>query len=151
MIKTVKHVCRNRFKVLNFYSPEISAGKNFSFISIYGFENYEDPPKFNGAIWKSGIQLQFDDVDDEIKYHAPVKRLSEDQCLVIVSFLENLHSTQEDENVVVHCLAGVSRSAAVAKFISDYYIGDRDKYSRNLMFNKSVYRKLEKCHTELKC
>lgn len=67
----------------------------------------------------------------------------------IVDFIE-LEYNSGTRHFVVHCFAGISRSAAVAKFIHDYYVGDSIIMDYYTIHNKRVYRVLEETYHRLK-
>lgn len=50
--------------------------------------------------------------------------------------------THGDTNYVIHCYMGISRSAAVAKFINDYYNMSDSVLNTYLIYNKQVYNAL---------
>lgn len=75
--------------------------------------------------------LCFNDTDDETG-------MSSLQAEVLLKFIQENY----DKKFIVHCFAGVSRSAAVAKFINEFYeLGDwyLEDYK---CYNKRVYNKL---------
>lgn len=47
-------------------------------------------------------------------------------------------------NIVVHCWAGISRSAAIAKVISDFYGVNVHTYENYRIHNKNLYNSIEK-------
>ena len=67
MIKSIKHISRKQFNTINFYPVSNPPDPNsFSYISIYGNESYEKvPPRINHKLWFNGLQLKFDDVDED--------------------------------------------------------------------------------------
>lgn len=79
------------------------------------------------------LNLNFDDVTEDftfknmygqdVTYHA----ISDEQAAQIIDFVDN----NKDKNLIIHCRAGKSRSAAVARAIFDCYA---DVYEEN-MFN----------------
>lgn len=67
--------------------------------------------------WSARIRLTFDDINE------PVDNLSVftyDQAVLILKAVldENLEIKSEYDNIIIHCTAGVSRSAAVALFLN---------------------------------
>jgi predicted protein tyrosine phosphatase len=61
----------------------------------------------------------------------------------IIDFLNSLD--ERCDHITVHCHAGISRSAAVAQFISEAYGAELLKDTK--FANKRVLRLLRKCHT----
>lgn len=119
MIVNVKHISRSQFKRINFYpTSEEPSNKTHAYISIFGNDPDEMPaPKVNKSIWHSGIQLQFDDVNEPYRW---LKPLSVKQAISIVQFVTELHELPIPITLIVHCYAGVSRSAGVAKFVNEH-------------------------------
>lgn len=87
------------------------------------------------------LRLLFDDVDvpmsiwsighpdDDDRECIPVIPMSEEQGKLIIEFIK---ANSEVNNFIIHCAAGVSRSAGVAKFINEYFGGtDREYYQFN--------------------
>lgn len=86
------------------------------------------------------IRLVFDDVDEPLhvpllgdvpdeREYIPVVPMNEEQGKLIVEFVK---ANQNVGTFIVHCAAGVSRSGAVAKFITEYFGGeDKDFYKLN--------------------
>lgn len=110
----------------------------------------EPPPSTEEPAWRvdhKRIQaLAFDDIEG---YVGPEYRnFDYIDALKILTFVEQCG----DENIVVHCHAGISRSAAIAKFLADkldyeliYHPLGSDSTSRH---NREVYRTLEIAHID---
>lgn len=60
-------------------------------------------------------------------------------ALSMFDFIKN----NQDKNIYVHCEMGVSRSAAVAKFIQDQYGHVNPNLKGYSIYNKRVYRQLQ--------
>jgi hypothetical protein len=78
------------------------------------------PAKLDKEKWGALIRLEFDDVTPSISYRYPNYQLmTEEQAREILDWLEE----HEDDlkAIYVHCEAGISRSAAVAKFLGEIY------------------------------
>lgn len=75
------------------------------------------------------LRLWFDDVDEK-----STNSMNADHARAIANFVDRF-SDREDLAVIVHCDAGVSRSAGVAAALSEYYNGD-DSY----FFDSGIYR-----------
>lgn len=72
--------------------------------------------------YKSVLRLAFYDVRNEDGKEASfLVGPSPEIAKKIVDFIDEFHLDDKTFNVVVHCHAGVSRSAAIAKFIEDEY------------------------------
>jgi predicted protein tyrosine phosphatase len=78
------------------------------------------------------LRLCFDDVDEPLnvkllrdiedkREYIPVVAMSHEQGKEIVSFVK---ANEDKKSFIIHCAAGVSRSAGVALFINDYFSGD---------------------------
>lgn len=94
-------------------------------------------------IEKLGIEvlfLSFDDVEDDDKFYTPI---SDIDALNIKDFIEE---NKDVETLVVHCDAGVSRSAAVAAAVGKYLFNDDMFIFGRPRFcpNRTVYRKVLK-------
>lgn len=143
MIKHVKNISKSMFRRINFYPTSENPTKDtHAFISVYGTELDEQPaPKINYPIWMDGIQLMFDDVDAD---YAPknLKAISDHQADIIVNFVVRIHDHPDDINLIIHCYAGVSRSAGIGKFINDIFKLDLPNYRSLQLYNSAVYRKL---------
>jgi protein-tyrosine phosphatase len=98
----------------------------------------DDFPIFNEPEGIKILYLAFDDVEDCDKYHTPISTL---QALDIRNFVED---NKDTKTLVVHCDAGVSRSAAVAAAIGKYlYNDDMFIFGRpRFCPNRTVYRKV---------
>lgn len=93
--------------------------------------------------WKDVLKLKFDDVD-RLAYHT--QRFSLEDAQEIILFMEE---NKDIETVIVHCMAGISRSAAVARFIGEKYdlSGEFSKiFGYYDLYNKWVYRVLEEVY-----
>lgn len=84
--------------------------------------------------WDDVLRLQFNDIDFQILDYT---LFSDKQAEYIKNFLYN---NSDFDLCVVHCYAGISRSAAVAKYISERF---NLYYPKNYaLYNKFVYAKL---------
>lgn len=90
--------------------------------------------------WHSVLRLSFHDVDVEASDQFTLFTL--EQAKEVLQFTANLPDTVA--GVVVHCHAGVSRSAAVAKAVAEWYaLPFPEAYS---IYNKQVYRLLTQAY-----
>ena len=89
--------------------------------------------------WHSVLKLSFHDVTpDSHGLDESITICCEQHAREIVEYVRRV--APEVDGILVHCRAGVSRSAAVAKWISGEY---RIPFDRNYkMFNKHVYQLL---------
>lgn len=132
-----------------------STGLQLVFISLAEAENIvpkpewalisvTDPDMTTSIIysnWTHHIRFAFEDVsnvDDGIMF-------SEQMAKRLIQFAESLPTTIKF--VVVNCVAGVSRSGAILKFLSKYIF--KECYNENFdkhydAYNRTVYRTLEK-------
>lgn len=116
---------------------ERAAWPGWSVISITGA--CSNPANLQAG-WKRVLRLEFDDIDTE---EEPYILFSEQQGREVIEFA-NFAATNGTEGILVHCYAGVSRSAAVAKWIADrYQLPFPDKY---MLYNKHVYKVLREEH-----
>lgn len=109
-------------------------------------------PKLIEAAWSKILRLEFHDadgsgrsIDSRIAAIVDSNQLSlftEQQAIEILDFLK-LHQDTHT-NVIVHCEGGISRSAAVSKFIAQIYNLDfPEGYS---LYNRHVYSTLLRVH-----
>lgn len=111
-------------------------------------------PNLNEAAWSKIMRLEFHDAD--ANYHSIDNRIAElaatnqislfteQQAIEILGFLKEHQDTHD--NAIVHCEGGISRSAAVSKFIAQIYKLDfNDSYS---LYNRLVYSTLLRVHTQ---
>lgn len=90
--------------------------------------------------WHSVCRVHFDDVDPAIPCGEPHQLMNEADALKITQFVREV--APHVDGILVHCKAGVSRSAAVAKWISRQFdVPFNHKYERH---NKHVYNMLIK-------
>lgn len=151
MLNNVINISRAKFKDINFYPTRENPQKTtHAFISIYGTECEELPkPRVNMPLWHSGIFVQFDDVDRYFKeqiFNGYKKQsltpISREQAKEIIEYVNHLQENSQSLKLIIHCYAGISRSAAVGKFINDYYKMRLPQYEKLSLYNKFVYRTL---------
>ena len=113
MIRSIDFISRSKAEALHVTE---TAGK--AFISII---EPESPPAALSCPEDKILRLQFHDAD-------PVKEgegaedfsfFSDTHATEVVEFISKLQSEETAHDLIVHCLAGMSRSAAVATFIAD--------------------------------
>lgn len=126
MVKSVKFISRRE--------AENSPGMpEWAMISIT--ENAADRADLHG--WRDVLRLAFHDID-VIDTSGEYTLMSADQAHQIVDFIDRL--APEIAGVMVHCNAGISRSAAVARWIAGRYsLPFNWQYT---LYNKYVYRLL---------
>lgn len=95
---------------------EASAGwPHWAVISI---TESDDRPAALKDGWHSVLRLQFDDIDAP---EQPYVLFSPAQAGQVIDFVTSVHDSTRVEGILVHCRAGISRSAAVAKWIAERY------------------------------
>jgi len=95
------------------------------------------------------LRLNFHDLDQTYPGHAIIL-FNTDMAHQIRNFVEerldwvkNSHRAWDDLTILVHCEAGISRSAAVAGALSKHFLGDDSKFFRTpYLPNRMVYRTL---------
>ncbi|QKE38982.1 hypothetical protein [Ferrovum myxofaciens] len=88
--------------------------------------------------WYAVLRQEFHDIDQEMP-DEPYVLFSEDQAREMIRFVETVEANGID-GILVHCRAGISRSAAVAKWIAGRYdLPFPEGYS---LYNKHVFRVL---------
>jgi hypothetical protein len=110
-----------------------------SMVSPYGFGGAEVTKPVLENFWSHVHYAVFDDVDHHTTYY---QIISWKDATNIVNFIDSVKN--EVDAIWCHCEAGISRSAAVSKFIADtnnaYF---PESYS---FYNKYVYDILMKVH-----
>lgn len=92
--------------------------------------------------WWNVLRLEFDDIDI---HEDPYQMFNEKHAREIIAFVRRCHeSGGECTGILVHCTAGISRSAAIVMWISDRYrLPFTLGYS---LYNKLVYQILREEH-----
>ena len=127
MIEAVRHYCE--------YDLCQLSGK-----STIGVISITEPDRFVKELdedrWAFVLRLYFHDLDKPWQNYV---LFTSEQANEVIDWLQ---AHADDLNAVyVHCAAGISRSAAVAKFIADVYDCFFDELKGGL-FNRHVYRVL---------
>jgi predicted protein tyrosine phosphatase len=105
---------------------------NDHIISIW--DDYE--PKLSEN-WSSILPVIFSDIDSD---EEGLQIFTEDMAKQIKKYAKDIHSSNEECHLYIHCFMGVSRSCAVAKYLSEEYSLKFDK--RRKSFNQHVYKTL---------
>lgn len=93
---------------------------------------------------KAALNITFDDIEETIYYEGKELHLFDrNDANKIVKFVRGLEKLNIDK-LIVHCHAGISRSAAVGASILKYYTGKDDEIFNSDMYapNRWVYRKM---------
>lgn len=118
--------------------------EDFAMISIQ-----EYPQELMGVVYKPGghlkqaLNLHFIDLDDPVK-HKDKRLITDEDVEKIKEFMEELIKKNEIKTLIIHCWAGVSRSAAVAAAILKVYTGNDDQIFKSGTYapNMYVYHKI---------
>lgn len=110
--------------------------------ALISIRDTTDAPPFLEGKWAQVLSLAFDDKD----VAAPgVVLFDEEQARQVKVFAETAHA--QGQCLVVHCFAGISRSAAIAMALGDYL--GLAVYKENLpcpgnyaLYNRRVFREL---------
>lgn len=128
-------ISQNKFKTL--VNDNINY-QHSNYIAISVVTEEKDKFELN-TNFKDSVQLVFG--DDENSF-------TKEQALQIINLVKNNQQT----NIVVHCLMGISRSAAIALFLDEWlnqtYISDISR-SRYVNYNRHVYTTLLKTFNEI--
>lgn len=62
------------------------------------------------------LTLEFDDVEDD---QDPSMAFGDEHAKAILEFVARIHSQEKAWRLIVHCKAGISRSAAVALYVTE--------------------------------
>ena len=133
-------------------AEKIVPDDNMAIISISGMG---DDRKLN-VNWEHRLDLDFDDVDAPGSFTIVTKQgnvelpyitFNENMARKVLQFAYALPDTIDI--IIVHCHAGISRSAAVAKFLAEeiYDVMFPPQY---MLYNKLVYRTLIKIFQKTK-
>ena len=147
MIKNVKNISRSLFNKMNFYrTSENPTKETHAYISIYG-SSYEEQtaPKINHLLWYDGVQLKFDDVCFDNKSFG-LETISEQQSYTLVEFVNKIHRLPNEMTLIIHCFAGISRSAGVGKFVNDVFNLNLPHYAHLNLYNLAVYQSLNRAY-----
>ena len=113
---------------------ERPAWRNWAVISITDLATFDAPLKSG---WLDVLRLKFDDIDDAAEEENGYVRMGDLQARAVIEFVLRMQEDKRCEGILVHCWAGISRSAAVAKWISErcevYFP------SQYQLYNKHVY------------
>ena len=109
---------------------------DFALISLGEPDAAEGDPQIQDG-WQSVLRLSFHDITpDTLDVEGSYTLMSDEDAQKIVAFVKEV--VPHVEGIIVHCRAGISRSAAVAKWIcGEYKIPFDAKYRK---YNYFVYR-----------
>ena len=106
------------------------------------------PVDLHESSWKKILRLEFHDADQSglrdgrVLSKSEIKMFDEEMALKVINFLKEVE--EECESLIVHCEGGISRSAAVSKFIARLYNLDfPEHYS---LYNRHVFSTLLKVY-----
>ena len=118
-------------------------GKKFAIISIQEYETDKMGFKYvPGGNLIEALNIYFSDIKDSssINEDDETKRLMTDEdALQIKKFIEVLNKRNDIELLIIHCHAGISRSAAVAAAISKIFNGTDNEYFYSDRYNPNMY------------
>lgn len=108
---------------------------DFALISLGEPDAAEGDPKIQDG-WHDVLRLSFHDITPDTLVEGSYTLMSDADAQAIVSFVKEV--APQVEGIIVHCRAGISRSAAVAKWIcGEYKVPFDAKYRK---YNDFVYR-----------
>ena len=114
--------------------------KHWALISIGEPDSYDGMPKIPSG-WEHVLKLSFHDVSsckDKDGMDALLTYFGEEDAKTVVEFVRQV--APEVEGILIHCRAGISRSAAIAKWVcGEYRIPFNWKYD---LYNLHVYQHL---------
>ncbi len=101
--------------------------------------DYYERGRFSRIIYPGkSIFLQFDDVEREHDGYIP---MDQKQSEKIAKFVRMIYADESVHTIVVHCEAGISRSAGVAAAILKWWTGDDSP-----IFDNNYYRPNMRCY-----
>jgi hypothetical protein len=148
----------NVAKENNLTDDNVELFKETAFISIINTNSYNDMQSIysrDNAHWfkenhSNVLNLEFDDVESDtvLEGDTKYKAFSEEQARETIEFIDK----NKYKTFFIHCLAGISRSGAVGRFLYDYYPWvDREWFDVNvkqkILPNQKVYIELKKIIT----
>lgn len=111
--------------------------------AVISISEPDAPPAALQEGWHSILRLDFHDIDIQ---QEPYVMFTPDQAIQIIEFTKMIEGCNEVEGILVHCRAGISRSAAVAKWIAERYgLPFPETY---MLYNKHVYKVLRSLDVE---
>ena len=122
----------------------ITCGDNSNDMFLSGLHGTNDEHYFkeNHA---NVLNIEFFDIDEEVEVNGKLYvPFTTEQANRLIDFIE----VNQNKNYIIHCHAGISRSGAVAQFITDFY-GWADKstfrfqYGKRIVPNTEVSKKLK--------
>lgn len=129
-IGMLKFIVKSRSEIENGFIP----GGRSILISISDFGNIR--PNCDGG-YTDRLFMFFDDTDGQ---DITLRTISKEDADKIVDFVQHYVYGDEIDSVVVHCNAGVSRSAGCAAALAKIFIGDDTPVIRNKpLYNRKVY------------
>ena len=128
-IKRVEHISRSEMMARN----DVGAiPASVAIISIS--DNMHELEEAKQHLVGCNVEFfRFLDVDDHTG-------ITLDQARKVLSFIRR---NEDKDNFIIHCFMGVSRSAAVARWINDHYGLDLPYLESYNAYNKKVYQMLE--------
>jgi len=116
--------------------------KPYAIISITDCDVEKEPNFIQNQFLMGVLRLKFDDIEN---YEPGLIRFNSAIAVKILKFVEELKD--DIDILVVHCLAGVSRSAGVAAAIDDLYIQSDKRWFMIKRPNAHVYRTIINAYT----
>lgn len=84
-------------------------------------DNYDEHPKINATKRMGLLKMSFGDILDQEEASPFGKLFDENDANKILDFVEKFWEQEDVTTIMVHCLAGISRSSAVAAAINKCY------------------------------
>ena len=130
--------------------------KDCAFISIIGTEECrkyyleDETSHWFKEEHPNVLNLEFDDVTKDINWKGHIfKAMTEEQADKVVEFIE----ANKGKEFRIHCLAGISRSGAVSRFIFDFFNQDKtydesdfEYFNRHIRPNNHVLTLLKRAY-----
>lgn len=144
----IKNVSKQSF--LMEYNNNPTMGNSLA-ISIVNTNDSDEELVSLSSVWDKSAQLVFDDINQETM---GFQLFTKDNALTILNAVldDGLSVSSRYEHIIIHCTAGVSRSAAIALFLNQLYAGVKiTELARNgwLCFNSKVFWVLLEAYDEL--
>lgn len=114
-------------------------GGHIDGVACIAITDYYAQSRFSRSVYPAkSLFLQFDDVEREHDGYIPIDQKQAEQ---IAKFIRMIYADEYVHTIVVHCEAGISRSAGVAAAILKWWIGDDSP-----IFDNNYYRLNMRCY-----
>ena len=127
----LSHTEFNRLMVRNGITPQnVESKTDLMLISICGSDPLDDNVHYFPENKENVLNLNFDDCDKDFTFRDYVtneeitnKAFTEEQAMEVYNFL-NINKDKNRKTCIVHCAAGISRSAGISVIVNEFFGGN---------------------------